>query len=421
MISSQILADRERIQARFQSAKPFKHVYLADFLEPDVAECLLADFPVFDPGKAVNEYGVVGGKAVNTRLGDVSPLYRKFYDYLFTGTFLSAVSEISGIPDLVSDSAMHGGGTHENLNGQELDPHVDFNYMNGGTMHRRMNLLIYLNKGWRSEWGGAIELHSNPRDPDTNVIASFNVDFNKALLFETNEYSWHGFPRIQLPAHLAKTHSRKCISIYLYTRTRPAEEIAGPHDTFYVSRPLADRFKTGYKLTDEDVGELVANYRARDRYIECYQKLEEQLGRQLKEYKAAVAAFRGETLPISGCAKATVISKGQVWSDGWASKRLRLELRATQMLRSVDFRVAVPPTPPVSARHFVIDVEGTRTEFEMSAPGSHSIVVPISLAKDQTFSVEMECDFDFNPCALGVSVDTRDLSYMLEQIVAQPA
>jgi len=116
--------------------------------------------------------------------------------------------------------------THENVNGQELDCHVDFNFQIEGGFHRRANLLLYLNREWDPNWGGAIELHSDPRQPDTDQFTEFNVTFNRAVIFETNEYSWHGFRKIQLPQD--RLHiSRKCLSIYLYTRERPAHEIAG--------------------------------------------------------------------------------------------------------------------------------------------------------------------------------------------------
>ena len=141
-------------------------------------------------------------------------------------------------------------GTHENINGQELDCHVDFNFQLEGGFHRRANLLLYLNKEWDPNWGGAIELHSDPRQPETDQFSEFNVTFNRAVIFETNEYSWHGFRKIQLPQdrlHL----SRKCLSIYLYTKERPAHEIAGPHGTFYVQRPFPERFKAGDQLPSE--------------------------------------------------------------------------------------------------------------------------------------------------------------------------
>ena len=68
---------------------------------------------------------------------------------------------------------------------------------------------------------------------------AFAPHFNRAVLFETNEHSWHGFRRIEIPGD-APTRSRKCLSIYLYTETRPDDEIAPPHGTFYVPPPLPD-------------------------------------------------------------------------------------------------------------------------------------------------------------------------------------
>ena len=45
------------------------------------------------------------------------------------------------------------------LHGQELDPHVDFNFQLRGGFHRRANLLLYLNEDWDPSWGGALEIH----------------------------------------------------------------------------------------------------------------------------------------------------------------------------------------------------------------------------------------------------------------------
>ena len=86
-----------------------------------------------------------------------------------------------------------------NLDGKGLDVHIDFNIDERRMLHRRVNLLIYLNKEWQHEWGGAIELHSDPWNPAADEVSASLPLFNRTLLFETNEYSWHGFKRITLP------------------------------------------------------------------------------------------------------------------------------------------------------------------------------------------------------------------------------
>lgn len=48
---------------------------------------------------------------------------------------------------------MYGGGTHENLDGIDLDPHVDFNYDDRTGLHRRLDILVYLNREWGEAWG----------------------------------------------------------------------------------------------------------------------------------------------------------------------------------------------------------------------------------------------------------------------------
>jgi Rps23 Pro-64 3,4-dihydroxylase Tpa1-like proline 4-hydroxylase len=263
-------ADVGAYKEQFEGAQPFKHLIIEDFFNPAFAETLLTDFPVFDREKAMNEFGEVGGKAVNEAIAEISPAYSRLYTYLKSAQFLQLMSDLTGIPDLLPDPNMYGGGTHENRHGQELDAHVDFNYDPPTKLHRRLNLLVYLNKGWKVEWGGAIELHSDPRHPDNNRISAFSPDFNRALIFETNEYSWHGFPKINLPED--KQHlSRKSISIYLYTRDRPANEIVPEHGTFYVQRPLPEYIQAGHTLSAQDVKDLKDLLVRRDSWIEHYQ------------------------------------------------------------------------------------------------------------------------------------------------------
>ena len=272
MINSEVLNRSGDIQKSFREALPFRHVAIDGFLQPETGESLLRDFPSFDPGKAIDELGKVGGKAVFERVADISPFYSQFYQYINSRAFLDSISALTGIPDLVADESLYGGGTHENLDGQYLDIHVDFNIDERRMLHRRLNVLVYLNKEWEDAWGGLVELHSNPRHPELNEVKSFAPLFNRCVIFETSEYSWHGFEAIRLPEG-RKHLSRKSFSIYLYTKDRPAEEVVAPHTTFYLARPMPKDIQAGKTLSEEDVQNLRNLLSQRDGLVEMYQKL----------------------------------------------------------------------------------------------------------------------------------------------------
>jgi Rps23 Pro-64 3,4-dihydroxylase Tpa1-like proline 4-hydroxylase len=272
MINPDVLHKASAIQSQFQNALPFRHVEIRGFLDESACEQLLADFPPFDEKNALNEHGRVGNKAVVEKVRSISPFYADFHRFIGSKEFLDAMSRLTGIRDLIADETLYGGGTHENREGQYLDAHVDFNIDERRILHRRLNVLIYLNKEWEPSWGGNIELHSNPRRPESDKVVSFPPLFNHAVIFETNEYSWHGFQTITLPEQ--KKHlSRKSFSIYLYTKDRPANEVVAPHTTLYVCRPLPAHIKPGMPLVEEDyrvIQSLMAN---RDGLIEMYQHL----------------------------------------------------------------------------------------------------------------------------------------------------
>jgi hypothetical protein len=140
---------------------------------------------------------------------------------------------------------------------------VDFNRHPVEPWHRRLNLIVYLNPEWHDAWGGLLELHSDPRSPDDRVTCIAPL-FNRGVVFETTEWSWHGFQRIAVPPQAGVT--RRSIALYFYTTERPADELAPTHSTIYVERPLPERFRAGLTLEPADVEELRALLARRDQH-----------------------------------------------------------------------------------------------------------------------------------------------------------
>lgn len=266
-LNSDTITNAGKYSQQFQAAKPFAHIAIDDFLDRDFCQALLDEFPSFDKKLAINENGEIGGKAVNEHVRDLGGAFKQMDELAKSDEFLKFVSRITGIKDLIYDPHYFGGGTHENLTGQCLDPHVDFTNHPVTNYYRRLNLIVYLNHNWQSEWGGNIELHKNPRlIPQNDEIISIRPLFNRAVIFETNHTSWHGFPVIDLPDERGDT-SRKSFALYFYTKA-PVKGFKLPHSTIYVDRHLTAKIKAGYTLGEHDVNEIQRLLSSRDQHLQ---------------------------------------------------------------------------------------------------------------------------------------------------------
>ena len=268
LIDARLPERADALREQFQSNQPFPHVVLDGFLAPEYLKQLSAEFPAFDPAHALNEFGEVGRKAYRPDLPKLGPSYKHFDSIIRAPEFLSLVSRITGIPKLLYDRDYVGGGTHENLEGQDLAPHVDFNFHPRTGRHRRLNLIIFLNPEWEESWGGSLELHLNPWLPaEENRVTTVLPVENRCVLFETSERSWHGFAAIRFPED--KKHlSRRSIAVYFYTKERPRQQTTPSHGTIYVQRPLPQHLRPGYSLREEDVAEIQRLMQRRDTQIQ---------------------------------------------------------------------------------------------------------------------------------------------------------
>ncbi|HEY6892789.1 MAG TPA: 2OG-Fe(II) oxygenase, partial [Rhodanobacteraceae bacterium] len=114
MINAAVVARAAEIRRQFDAATPFRHVAIDDFLEAPACTALLRDFPAFSDAAATDEMGRTGRKAVVENVAGISDDYARFYAYINSAPFLAAMGELTGIPDLIADPTLFGGGTHEN-------------------------------------------------------------------------------------------------------------------------------------------------------------------------------------------------------------------------------------------------------------------------------------------------------------------
>jgi Rps23 Pro-64 3,4-dihydroxylase Tpa1-like proline 4-hydroxylase len=213
-------------RSAWDTAKPFHFVVIDDFLEKDFAEALLREYPPADPTWTNITYTHQKKKFSLTR--DFPPSINEFFGMSASKEFLDLISEITGVDGLLADPDLVGGGCHQIVNGGFLDVHIDFNVHSVTRNHRQLNAILYLNKNWKEEYAGFLELWDMQRKARIANIAPL---FNRLVIFETNEISYHGHP---VPLNISDGMSRKSLAVYYYTVDRPAEQIGPEHNTVYM-------------------------------------------------------------------------------------------------------------------------------------------------------------------------------------------
>ena len=206
------------------SSEPFKHAVIDNFADAEVLDSIVAAWP--QRGWKTHDHPHCKNKRSLAKLDQMPEVAQRFILELNQRPVLSKFSAMLGyelIPDphIVTEGSLWGGGLHEISRDGFLHTHIDFNVHPSG-VYRRANLLIYLNRDWT--WGGDLQLWDEQKQ-EASYIAPV---FNRAVLFETSEKSWHGHP---IPLGCPKNLTRKSIAIYYYSAK--GEDVK-PHSTIYL-------------------------------------------------------------------------------------------------------------------------------------------------------------------------------------------
>jgi hypothetical protein len=215
-------------RAAFDAAAPFAHVVLDDFLPEDLADALAAEFDdpaiPWHPLHHVNER-----KSVFGDLARMGPVAASTIRALHSMEMLSGLERLTGITALIGDPDLDGAGLHRTGPGGHLNVHTDaLAHGKKRTWSRQLNLILFLNRDWRAEYRGDLELWDASVSRCVRRIAPA---FNRCVLFRTTEVSFHGVPEgVACP----EGRSRKSLALYYF---RDEAHVVPLRPTHYVPRP----------------------------------------------------------------------------------------------------------------------------------------------------------------------------------------
>jgi len=218
---------REQTEA-YRTAEPFPHVVIDNVLDPRLLRDVLAEFDAMDRGPWHYTERETERKYSTEDFQHFGQTTRALVTQLNAAPFLAFLEKLTGIAGLIPDPHLRGGGLHEIRQGGALGVHADFNFYKRLNLYRRLNLLIYLNENWSEEWGGHLELWDRTGKRCVRRIAPL---FNRAVIFDTSNQSYHGHPR---PLACPADRSRKSLALYYYTVEAPAEDDPTPHTTVFI-------------------------------------------------------------------------------------------------------------------------------------------------------------------------------------------
>ncbi|MGI9544219.1 MAG: 2OG-Fe(II) oxygenase [Cyclobacteriaceae bacterium] len=244
-----ISATLSGLKEKWNNAKPFRYLVIDGFLHPDKADEAYKAYPDLTSLDWDNTTYINQKNKFQKRDFEADSFYDLLFKELNSEEFLKTIEDITGIRSLLPDRSLFGGGLHQSVKGAFLDIHIDYNIHPETKKHRRLNILIYLNQDWRPEYNGDLELWDMKKK---KCIEKIHPDFNRCVIFETNNISFHGHPR---PLNTPDSVSRKSIAAYYYTATRPRDEIKNEHSTIYVNvnglNGLVKNLKAGFLALKE--------------------------------------------------------------------------------------------------------------------------------------------------------------------------
>jgi Rps23 Pro-64 3,4-dihydroxylase Tpa1-like proline 4-hydroxylase len=220
--------DPHTLRHSYTHAEPFPHIVLDGLFDDADLEPVLADFP-----KPEETRWMRFDSPTEKKLGyyhehsTISDRVRRFLDAMNGFEMLLFLEALTGMEGLIPDPYFGGGGLHQIEPGGFLKVHADFNVHPKLKLDRRANMLVYMNKDWREEWGGHLELWDA-----TSCVKRIAPLFNRTVIFSTTDTSYHGHPH---PLLSPPGVTRKSVSLYYYTAGRPEEERSAPHDTIFLS------------------------------------------------------------------------------------------------------------------------------------------------------------------------------------------
>jgi len=257
----------DELKTAFLSGEPFEHIVIDNFLSDEYAEEIYNSFPTNyeEWYKYINPLEV---KFAYDNINSLDKTLKNYFYYLSSKHIIDLIKEITDIKTIELDEYLHGAGLHSHPKHGRLNVHLDYEKHPISGKERRINIIYFSTKNWDPSWNGANELW----DKDvTKCVKKTDVKFNRAIIFKTNEISWHGLhAKIDCPYDIY----RKSLAYYYVSELdtqkpeseyrKKAKFVKGPNDKYCEKMEKLYKIRENRLITNDDLKEIMPEWKIKD-------------------------------------------------------------------------------------------------------------------------------------------------------------
>ncbi len=217
-IAKSILSKKNDLLTYWNTSAPVKHFYVDGLLTDAEVAAVHQLFPAKD--QLIKRNTLREKKQVGVALEKYHPLVSELLMAFQQSEVVDAVSEITGIKNMIPDPSLYASGLSRMEHHDFLNPHLDNSNDGNAENYRVINLLFYITPNWKIENGGNLELW----DEKVKTQKTIHAKFNRLVIMATDDKSWHSVSKVIVD------DARCCLSNYYF-----ASNPIGNHDYFHAT------------------------------------------------------------------------------------------------------------------------------------------------------------------------------------------
>ena len=195
----------------FSLSKPFPHIELNNFWNNELLEKCFSEIKDYKHWDGEKNFFAAKKRLYSSNRKLYPENVKKVFNVLCSIKFINWLESFTNEKELVADDNLTASGISSVGRGGFLKIHCDPNWNPKMKLYLRIIIIVYLNKDWKDEWGGHLELWDEEMNSCKKKI---KPDFNKMLIFSNNGKNYHGHPD---PLNIPENMRRNNLIMYYYS------------------------------------------------------------------------------------------------------------------------------------------------------------------------------------------------------------